>query len=455
MLIVDTRNSGRSAAGERMLRRHLQGHGVSADSIRVTSAGLDAVDGEPMLEAARIEIERHGANAAGFRTRSLSSAIVDAADLIITGTKDEWDVLASRHPHVSRRAFSLSELAFLYDGAVRAAPLAEHAAMLARRRDAARSIPLDFELPPIEHYVEHVSQLGDRIDQAAAWVSSIWAALLPAPTVAEPSADAMRLDAFGVRVAVDFAGADVAPVVAAARRMWSRCLVAGEDDAPVEAALEVTVDRDPAVLAEARARGGLAYDDPSHAIHFLTSSITVRAIERRVGGPVLMHAAGIASPTGEVVGFIAPSGTGKTTLARTLGAHYGYVTDETLAVDSGLGVLAYPKPLSILDRTVGGLKEEWGPESLDLVPVPDAPLRLTRLLLIERDIYADRPVLEELPLLEGLAHLSEQISYLARLPRRLHTLADMVEGVGGLARLRYREARDVIPLMPQLFGRAA
>ncbi|WP_062304521.1 arsenate reductase/protein-tyrosine-phosphatase family protein [Demequina subtropica] len=455
VLIVDSDNAGRSAAGERMLRRHLASHGVSAEEIRVTSAGLDAADGEPMLDLARAEIERKGANPAGFRTRSLSAVIVDAADLIVTGTKAEWEALVGRYPYVARRAFTLSELAYLYDGAVRAAPLAEHPALLSRRRDAAAAIPLDFELPPLDALEEHVHELGDRIDAACAWMAAVWAALLPASSHPEPSADAMRLDAFGVRLAVDFAGSGVAPVAAAARRMWSRCLVPGVDDAPVESAIEVTVDPDAEVIAQARSRGGLAYSDPAHAIHFLTSAITVRAIEQRVGGMVMLHAAGIAAPTGEVVGFIAPSGTGKTTLARTLGAHYGYVTDETLAVDPDRGVLPYPKPLSILERRVGGLKEEWGPESLDLVPVPGAPLRLARLVLIERDVYADRPVLEELPLLEGLAHLAEQISFLARLPRKLHTLADLVESVGGVSRLRYREARDVIPLMPRLFGEAA
>ncbi|SEJ40073.1 arsenate reductase/protein-tyrosine-phosphatase family protein [Demequina mangrovi] len=455
VLIVDHDNRGRSAAGERLLRHHLARHGVPAERIRVTSAGLDAADGELMLDVVRDEIERLGANADGFRTRSLSGAIVDGADLIVTGTKAEWEQLVRVYPHVARRAFTLSELAHLYDGAVRAAPLAEHATMLARRRDASPGLPLDFDLPPVQDAEIHVAVLGARIDEACAWVADMWSALLPAgASPAEPTGEAMVLDAFGVRVAVDFAGADVAPMVLRASRMWSRCVVEPMDDAAAEVALRVTVDSDPKVLAAARARGELAYPDMGHALHLLTSAITVRAIERRVGGPVLLHAAGVAAPSGDVVGFVAPSGTGKTTLARTLGAHYGYVTDETLAVYEGRVVKPYPKPLSVLRAPPHTLKEEWGPESLDLVPTPTRHLRLARLILIERDIYADRPALEEVPLLEGLAHLAEQVSYLARLPMKLHTLADLAESVGGIARLRYREARDIIPLMPQLLGEA-
>ncbi|WP_062311216.1 arsenate reductase/protein-tyrosine-phosphatase family protein [Demequina rhizosphaerae] len=452
VLLVDATNTGRSVAGERLLRKHLWARGVGRDRIRITSAGLNAEDGASMQGIARDVIEAHGGSAQGFAARSLSAAMVDASDLFIVGTGAERDELARRHPRARARSFTLAELARLYGDIDLVAPLHEHAPILERRR-LERGVPDDWTLPPWEQLDERARAAGDRIAEAALGIADIWAPLAAVAALndAAPASDASAcvVDAFGVPVALHCGGAVRDELAAAGRRAWSRCLV--EDAAP-ETRVDLMVDPDLDVLAEARARGMLAYPDVDHALHYLSSAVTVRAIEQRVGSLVMLHAAGLASPEGDVVGFVAPSGTGKTTLARTLGAHYGYVTDETLAIDAGRTVLPYPKPLSVLGAATL-TKEQWGPESLDLLPVPRGRLRLTRLALVERDpTLGDVPRVEELPLLHGLAHLAEQVSYLSKLPRQLHTLADLVESVGGLVRIRYREARDLLPLMPDLLA---
>ncbi|WP_062462185.1 arsenate reductase/protein-tyrosine-phosphatase family protein [Demequina soli] len=452
VLLVDATNTGRSVAGERLLRKHLWARGVGPDRIRITSAGLNAEDGARMQDLTRDMIERHGGSAQGFRARSLSDAMVDVTDLFLVGTGVERDELIRRHPRARGRSFTLAEFAPLYAALDRAAPLHEHPAILERGRLDA-DLADDWELPAWEDLEERAVAVGIRIDDAAIRLADTWAAMSPVPSEparsrAEPSHTCV-VDAFGVRVGIHVDGALGAELNAAGRRAWSRCDV---ERGTADVTVDVVVDPDPEVLAAARTRGALAYPDVETALHFLSSAVTVRAIDQRVGSLVMLHAAGLASPSGDVVGFIAPSGTGKTTLSRTLGAHYGYVTDETLAVDVGRTVLPYPKPLSVIE---GGkpTKEQWGPESLDLMPVPPGRLRLVRLALVERDpSVGETPVVEELPLLHGLAVLAEQVSYLSRLPQKLHALADLVESVGGLVRIRYREARDLLPLMPALLG---
>jgi protein-tyrosine-phosphatase len=457
VLIVDASNTGRSPVGERLLRHHLWSRGLGGDVIRVTSAGLNADDGAHMRDLAAREIARHGANPHGFRARSLSDAIVGAVDLFICGTAYERDELVRRHPRALGRSFTLSEFSHFYEQVVGAAPLHEHPTMLERAR-VLGNFPDDWSLPPWDDREDDVAAAGAMIDEATAWIADIWAAIAPAGVTRRPrpGAPSCTLDVFGVTVAVHCEGDAVEELAIAGHRVWGRCLVENREP---ETSVTIMVDSDPARRAAARAEGVLAYRDVSTALHHLSSAVTVRAIEQRVGSLVMLHAAALASPSGDVVGFVAPSGTGKTTLARVLGAHYGYVTDETLAIDTGRTVLPYPKPLSILGASASHdvpIKEQWGPESLDLVPVPGGRLRLSRLVLIERDPLASSvPEIEAVPLLPGLADLAQQVSYLARLPQRLHTLSELVGSVGGLTRIRYRDARDLLPLMPRLLEPAS
>lgn len=453
VLIVDAGNQARSAVGERLLRHHLSLRGIPADVIRVTSAGLNADDGQPMDPLAAAEIERHGGNAHGFRVRSLSESMVECSDLIVCGTWWERDELVSRHPRARGHAFSMSEFAHLYEDLRQIAPLAEHPRLLEARRQT-MPVPEDFDLPDWEAFDERVRAVGDTIDEACAWISEIWASMAPS-TAAAPVNHASEatcvVDAFGVAVAIQCGGGEQAALAAAGHRAWGRCVV---EDRDPEASVAVVVDTDPDVLAEARRAGALAYSDVDSALHFLSSAVTVRAIDARAGELIMLHAAGLAGPDGSVVGFVAPSGTGKTTLARTLGAHYGYVTDETLAIAPDLSVLPYPKPLSVIEGP--GIKEQWGAESLDLAPLPAAPLRLTRLVLLDRRYNGPpEPVLTELPHLDGIARLAEQLSYLTRIPGRLHALSAMVDAVGGLSILSYRDARTILALMPGLLGEDA
>ena len=75
------------------------------------------------------------------------------------------------------------------------------------------------------------------------------------------------------------------------------------------------------------------------------------------------------------------------------------------------------------------------------------------MLLLER--HAEGfvpPVLTELPTAEAIAHLSGNASYLRSLDKPLHRLAALVEEVGGVHRVDYREADDLVAVTQQLLN---
>jgi hypothetical protein len=191
---------------------------------------------------------------------------------------------------------------------------------------------------------------------------------------------------------------------------------------------------------------------PETMLTGLSTDVTLAAIEARAGQLLMLHAAGLALPDGRVVALVGPSGRGKTTAARVLGAEYGYVTDETVAIDARGAVLPYRKPLSLIepDRSV---KVQRSPAELGLRPLPDAPLRLAGLILLERTRDEIAPNLTRVSLDEGLAGLAEQASYLGRMTAPLHVIAAQIEGVGGVHRLVYSDARTLTPYIQRLGGR--
>lgn len=182
--------------------------------------------------------------------------------------------------------------------------------------------------------------------------------------------------------------------------------------------------------------------DLDRVLEQLSVRVTLEALAHRRGELVMFHAAGIALEDGRVVAFVGPSGRGKTTLSRELGRHFGYVSDETIGVDADLNVYAYRKPLSVVQEA--GPKKQVAPADAGLRELPDAPLRLAALVLLDRVAGAD-PSLERVDLVDALADLVPQLSYLGDLDAPLQRVARLVDGVGGVYRLRYAEASSVAP----------
>jgi hypothetical protein len=260
-----------------------------------------------------------------------------------------------------------------------------------------------------------------------------------------------RLGAFGVSVVVRAHGAGAEQLERAALRAWSRCLVAPDPEAPDacrdldEPQIDLCVGDCSSVLPGAPGTGWITAPDVTTAMDRLTSAVTVALMTRRAGSLLMLHACGLTDPsTGATVALVAPSGTGKTTLARTLGTAWGYVSDETVAVQADGAVLPYPKPLSCVISEDVEAKEQIGPDECGLLSSGDRDLYVAAVLLLERRPDAPRtPRLDVVPTVHALAALAPETSYFTRLERPLGTLADILNSTGGLRRVTYREASDL------------
>ena len=246
------------------------------------------------------------------------------------------------------------------------------------------------------------------------------------------------VDAFGVPVGVRVSGDRAHQVLDRLADLWECCRT------PVGTPAEVRVD----VLSDS----SLELDD---LLQVVTQRITETAVDARAGQCLMLHAACLADPTsGAAVAFVAPGGTGKTTLVRTLGPGRWYVTDETTVVLDDGTVLPYPKPLSLRRQPGSLFKDETAPGSLGLVPAAGR-LHLAGLCLLARDDDHDGPpVVETLPTLDGLVSLVPQTSHLPDQPRPLRRLAELSESLGGVRRIHYRESADLKGIWDDLLAAA-
>lgn len=226
-----------------------------------------------------------------------------------------------------------------------------------------------------------------------------------------------------------------------------------EDEGPPDAVIRVVVgDADDAPPPVAGARVVTAATLPT-AAQELTTAATIEGIVALHGRALLLHAAGLALDDGLVVGFVGPSGRGKTTASRALAQTYGYVTDETLAVLPDLSVIAYPKPLSVIDGPPP--KRSLGPDQLGLQPAPEGGLRLAALALLDRrpDVAAAR--VEPVGLSEAIGLIVPETSALVTMPRPLGGLVDVIRATGGVRRVVYSDAEQLAALVPHLLTRDA
>lgn len=235
------------------------------------------------------------------------------------------------------------------------------------------------------------------------------------------------VDAMGVRARIDLPGSLDARQRERVLEAWSGALTDGEPS------IEVPF------------RGG----DFDAGMERLTVDVTFAALEALRGRALMFHAAGISDEDGRTAAFVGPSGRGKTTLSRVLGQRYAYVSDETIAVDSELRVHAYRKPLSLVRS--GRAKEQVSPAGVGLRELPDAPLRLAALVLLDRDDTLPEPFLRTEPLVRALPEIVEQMSYLRDEDHPLQAIARLCEEIGGVRRLSYPDASTVPPLVPALF----
>jgi protein-tyrosine-phosphatase len=467
VLLVSTRNSTCAAIAERLLRPSLADTGIEAWAIRVTSAGLEDESGSYFHPNAEFILRSLGGNPGGFRSRYLEHDHIDDADLILTMTVAERDAVVERYPRARQRAFTLVEYARLNDLVQPIAPLREHPLMLAPARFQVELTDEDDISAPADLSPRGFNATATVIAEAISHLAGHWIAMAPAigphrdplgaARLLDRGADKelVRLQVFGVPVDVRCTGDGGRKLSRVLHAAWSRCL-RPEGEGDEEAIfIEAIVHDDATELKVARARGALGGETIGDLMHALAGAVTVRAIDERAGSVIMLHAAGLALPDGRVVAFVAPSGTGKTTLSRTLGKHFGYVSDETVVIELDGSVIPYPKPLSVITTSPHANKEQYGPDDEGLLIAPD-DLRLARIVLLNRvGEPGSEPVVEDVELLPGIAELAAQVSYLPRLAEPLRSMARAIERTGGLQRVTYCESASLANLVEEFAGGAA
>ncbi len=249
------------------------------------------------------------------------------------------------------------------------------------------------------------------------------------------------IDAFGAHWRLDLDDLDTrtrARVV----ELWGRAVTDRRDDV-----LDFLVTPD---AARSIGRPSLLVpEDLASLPYALSRAITQASIIRRAGRDLMFHAAGVSTTDGVAAALVAASGTGKTTAAVTLSRHFGYLSDETVAIGPGHSVAAYPKPLSVLDPDTAAGKTEHSPDSLGLLIAPSTP-RLGVVVLLHRDPAVVVPRLAHIPLVDALLDAIPQTSSLPRLQRPLQVLAGVLTLAGGPWRLTYAEIADCVDLVRDL-----
>lgn len=247
------------------------------------------------------------------------------------------------------------------------------------------------------------------------------------PASVEPVVTTVPVDALGVTVTIE---ADDTSTAAALRQAWSACL------APPGSVPRVSVRGRGVTLAE--------------TLETATQQVTVAAVGERAGELLMLHACALADEaTRRSVVLVGPSGVGKSTLSRTLGGRFTYLSDETAAVDEAGRVLAYAKPLSLRDpdEPPGPGKRQRAPGELGL-RAGQGWYDVAAVVLLSRTASPE-PVVTDVRTVPAVALLAEHTSYLASLERPLTRLADLLHRAGGLRLVEYAEAADLAPLMQE------
>lgn len=234
--------------------------------------------------------------------------------------------------------------------------------------------------------------------------------------------------------------------------LWKRTAVAAQGDEQV-----FRVARPGTVLPtdEHGTPQGVHFRGPTSFPYEFSRALTLASISARQGHALMLHAAGLASADQErALVLVAASRTGKSTAVRRLGGRFGYVTDETVAIDSDLSISPYPKPISLDAPDRPGDKDEHAPDELGLGTTPDRPVVAAMVILVRTD-RPGPPDLVPIGLIDGLFVAVKESSALHQLDRPLHRLAQALTVGGGPYCLEYQEIDECADLLDTLLDGAS
>ncbi|MBF0807283.1 hypothetical protein E4U03_01435 [Rothia nasimurium] len=195
--------------------------------------------------------------------------------------------------------------------------------------------------------------------------------------------------------------------------------------------------------------------DEGLAAERLTVHVTMHLLKAHAGNKHLLHAAVLGdAESGQAVGLVAASGTGKTTAASVLGASFAYLSDETAVINvDDLSIMPYPKPLSVIEEE-NAPKVQYDPAQRGLqVAAPDSTYALSHLVILDRDKTGQSSVSwERLPLDDALFTIVLQSSGVQQMPQGLGELARLLNRVGGAIKLTYSEITETLPFFRDLLA---
>lgn len=270
--------------------------------------------------------------------------------------------------------------------------------------------------------------------------------------------DTVHLTALGVPVVLRASGGRSSELVQAFSAAWEWCLngVPREHSLPGTVIIEAFLDKGDQAVQDARGRGLTASTSLTDLMHWLTPHVTTQVITARAGELLMLHACVLAdSARDTAVVLVGPSGAGKTTVARTLGRRFGYVTDECAGITDRHAVVPFPKPLSLVTGHERGVKDQAPPTSLGLVAPPPSP-RIVAVLYLDRDEAGPvEPSFATVSHVQALGLLCPQVSFVGSRPKPLQRIVALLDASGGLRRVSYREAWDLGPVVERLLDGAA
>ncbi|HSE09224.1 MAG TPA: hypothetical protein VLB29_11220 [Nocardioidaceae bacterium] len=261
---------------------------------------------------------------------------------------------------------------------------------------------------------------------------------------------AVHLSALGVPVVLRASGDRSADLARAFESAWEWCLDGppGEHSDADSVVIEAFLDKDGEAVRIAQGQGLTASTSTEELMHWLTPLVTTRAITSRASSLLMMHACVVSDPvSGASVVLIGPSGAGKTTLARTLGTEFGYVTDECAALRDDHTIVPFPKPLSLVTGDAAGIKEQVSPAALGLRRPHAIPRAVAVLYLDRRADAPASPALTAARNVQALGLLCPQVSFVGARPEPLKRIVSLLDACGGLQTVSYREAADLVEIV--------
>jgi protein-tyrosine-phosphatase len=162
ILLVCTGNTCRSPMAEALLTKRVRAAGLG---VIVQSGGVSAAEGCQATQDAAAVVREYGADLTAFRSQPATEALVEGADLILSMTGTQLDVLILQYPSAEPKAYTLLSYAAALRGETLEADEADIADPLGGGIEAyrARAAQIDDALAAV---IEELLRTGEGADAA-------------------------------------------------------------------------------------------------------------------------------------------------------------------------------------------------------------------------------------------------------------------------------------------------